>query len=78
MKVLKLREYRESLKMSQRQVAEAINTPQSNYWKWEKGISVPDANQIVLLCSLFECTPNDLFGFKGLHKVVITELKKID
>lgn len=63
--------------MTQRDVAEALNTPQSNYWKWEKGISMPDARQILQLCDIFNCTPNDLFGIKGVHTVAISDIKGI-
>lgn len=68
--VLRLREYREMNNMSQRDVSDLINTPQSNYWKWENGKSLPDAKQILQLCEIFNCSPNDLFGFKGVHAVV--------
>lgn len=70
MNELRLKEFRESLKMSQRDVASALGIAQAHYWKWEKGKSFPNAKQILLLCELFNCTPNDLFGFKGVYKVV--------
>lgn len=75
MKVLKLREYRESLKMSQRDVASAMNITQAYYWKWENGKGLPDAKQILQLCDIFNCSPNDLFGFKGLHSVVVSKTR---
>ncbi|MFA7376089.1 MAG: helix-turn-helix transcriptional regulator [Acholeplasmataceae bacterium] len=70
MTILKLKEYRESLKISQRELANLLEITQAHYWKWEKGLSLPNAKQIVRLCEIFKCTPNDLFGFRGVHEVV--------
>lgn len=76
MNVLRLKEYRQSLKMSQREVASAMKITQAYYWKWENGKSLPDAKQILDLCDIFKCTPNDLFGIKGVHKVAMDKLRK--
>lgn len=73
---LRLKEFRELSKMSQRDVSELMNTPQSNYWKWEKGISMPDAEQIIKLCNIFNCTPNDLFGIKGVVKITQASIRE--
>lgn len=75
MKTLKLEEFREAAKLSQREVARMLDIAHSYYWKWEKGKSFPNAKQIMKLCDIFNCTPNDLFGIKGVHAVKISELK---
>lgn len=72
---LKLKEFREAYKFSQREIANKLNMTQANYWLWEKGKSFPNAKQIMQLCEIFKCTPNDLFGIKGVHAVKISELK---
>lgn len=69
MVTLRLKEYRESLKMSQRDIADKLNMTQANYWLWEKGKSFPNAKQIKQLCNIFKCTPNDLFGIHGLYEI---------
>jgi transcriptional regulator with XRE-family HTH domain len=69
-----LKEFRERAKMSQRDVANALDTAQPHYCRWENGKTFPNAKQIVQLCELFKCTPNDLFGFKGVYKVLGAEL----
>lgn len=74
MDVLRLKQYREMSKMTQRDVSSALNITQAAYWKWEKGKSSPNANQILNLCELFNCSPNDLFGFKGVYKLLGAEL----
>lgn len=62
MNELRLKEYRKGAKMSQSDVAEALNVTQSNYSLLETGKSLPNAKQILQLCGIFKCTPNDLFG----------------
>lgn len=67
---LRLKEFRVKERMSQRELATMLEMTQANYWLWEKGKSFPNAKQIIRLCEIFKCTPNDLFGFKGVHQVV--------
>lgn len=74
MNVLRLKEYRENKNMSQREVAEILNISQASYWGWENGKASPNPKQILKLCKVFDCTPNDLFGFKGVYKVLGAEL----
>jgi len=75
MERLRLKEYRETLKLSQSDVAEMFGLTQQAYSRWEKGLSFPNAQQIIKLCEIFKCTPNDLFGIKGVHQVVSAKLR---
>lgn len=74
MNELRLRVIRESLNMTQRDVSGKLDIAQAHYWKWEKGLSSPNAKQILQLCEIFKCTPNDLFGFKGDYLVTMDNL----
>lgn len=74
MNVLRLKEYREKLKFSQRDVARMMNITQAYYWYWEKGKNFPNANQIIELCRIFKCTPNDLFGIHGVFSASMSEI----
>lgn len=76
MSQLKLKEFRKKRKLSQRQVAEMLNMSQANYWRFEKGVSLPNSKQILQLSKIFDCTPNDLFGIKGSHIVAFDDLFK--
>lgn len=78
MSVLKLKEFRKKFKMSQRDVAQALNMSQQGYWRWENGTAFPNGEKILEMCELFRCTPNDLFGFRGVHTVVAAELDSED
>lgn len=70
MKILKLKEYRNSFRMTQSEISQLLNVSQSYYSRLEKGKNFPDALQILELCKIFKCTPNDLFGIKGVSKIV--------
>lgn len=74
MGVIKLKEYRLKSKLSQRDVASMMKISQPHYWSWEQGQYFPNAKQIVELCKIFKCSPNDLFGFKGVHVVTAEEV----
>ena len=74
MTVLKLKKYRELSKLSQREIAVLLDIAQAHYWNWEKGLSLPNAKQIIKLCQIFQCSPNDLFGFTGVYIVTSEEV----
>lgn len=69
MTVLKLKEYREKLNMSQRDIAKLLNISQPYYHAWETGAQIPNGKQILSLCDIFMCSPNDLFGWQGTYEV---------
>lgn len=74
MNVLKLKEFREKAKLSQITVAKKLGITQQAYSSLELGKSFPNAKQIIKLCEIFNCTPNNLFVFKGVHTVTSKEV----
>ena len=74
MSKLLLKDYRVKNGLFQREVADVLNVSQSHYHKLEVGKSLPNSAQILQLCELFRCTPNDLFGFYGDYKVMMNKL----
>lgn len=75
MDVIRLREFRKKRSLSQRDVASMLNISQPHYWSWENGEYYPNAKQILQLCEIFNCTPNDLFGIKGVHEIISAEIR---
>lgn len=71
---LRLKDYRLKLGMSQREVSDMMKITQAYYWKWEKGRSFPNAQQIIDLCKIYQCTPNDLFGIHGVYGVTMQRI----
>ena len=67
---LKLKEMRIKSRLSQREVANLLDMAQPHYCRWEQGKMFPNAKQIIKLCDIFKCSPNDLFGFRGIHEIV--------
>lgn len=74
MKVLRLKEYRKKAIMTQKEVAKAMNVTQAQYSRWENGINFPNPSEILDLCKLFNCTPNDIFGILGAMSVAFDPL----
>ena len=71
-----LREYRKKLKLTQSDVAKELNITQGQLSLFELGKSLLNANQILVLCELFKCSPNDLLGFRGVHTVTYAIIDK--
>ena len=59
---LKIKEYREELQLTQKQLADKIANVQRNVSNWENGASEPDCETIVKLADLFDITIDELFG----------------
>lgn len=58
----KLKERREQLKMTQRQVAAALEIAQPVYQRFEKGIFECNYSQLVAICKLFDISADYLLG----------------
>ncbi len=53
----KLRYYRESCALSQKQVADALNVERSTYTKYETGDSTPGLETVVKIARIFNVSP---------------------
>lgn len=74
MKTENIKLFRLENKLSQEHVAGVLKISQSQYSKFERGESLLNHKQIIVLCELYNCTPNDLLGFKGSLAVAIDPL----
>ena len=59
---LRIKEYREEMQLTQRELAEKIGNVQRNISNWENGASEPDCETMVRLVELFEISLDELFG----------------
>ena len=57
-----LKSIRETQKMSQEQVANALNVDRSTVTKWETGDSCPRGEMLTKLADTLHCTIDALFG----------------
>lgn len=59
---MRLRERRESLKISQIELAEKVGVTQNTISQWETGSRRPNIDMLVKLTEVFGCTADELLG----------------
>ena len=57
-----LKIFRKRKGLTQENVAEALNIVRQTVSKWEKGISVPDADMLIRLAEILDVSVNELIG----------------
>ncbi len=57
-----LRNLRKQKGLSQEELAERLHVVRQTISKWEKGLSVPDANILIRIAEIFETTVSTLLG----------------
>jgi len=70
---LKLRFYRESLGLTQPELAKMIGKSFRTVQSWEREESYPNAEAVWRLCELFNTDPNDLLGWNESHPVDVQD-----
>ncbi len=60
----RLKEARIQNKLGQAELAERCNVKQSCVSKWERGVTLPDAEMIVTLCEVLHESADYLLGIK--------------
>ena len=61
----RLRDLRNSLNLSQKQIANKLAISRQSVSKWEQGISLPQINYLVHLIKILNCNLEDLFSING-------------
>ena len=66
---LRIKEFREELRLTQKELADKINNVQRNVSNWENGTSEPDCETILQLAEIFDVPIDELFGrtFSGVE-----------
>lgn len=62
-----LKEARKRKKLTQRQLADAINAKHNSVSNWENDQNKPDPDTIELICGVLDISPNVLFGTGTQH-----------
>ncbi len=60
----KIKKLRKDNNMTQEDLAEKMNVSRQTVSKWETNIVIPDANNIVSICKLFNITTDELLDYK--------------
>lgn len=63
----RLRHLRKASKMTQLELAQAISVDIKTIGNWERGETVPDAEQVWNCAEALGCTPNDILGWHQSH-----------
>lgn len=63
-----IRTIREHHGLTLEQVDECLGTSKEFIFQLEKGLRVPNINQLISICGILNCTPNDILGFTKLSK----------
>ncbi|MFL0269359.1 helix-turn-helix domain-containing protein [Candidatus Clostridium radicumherbarum] len=63
-----LKTIRKSKGLSQEELAIRLNVVRQTISKWEKGLSVPDAEMLIRIAEVFETSVSELLGAKMLDK----------
>ena len=59
--IMRIRELREAVEMTQQQLADSMGVMQNAVSNWEHEVSLPRARQLPLLAQLLRCQIDDLF-----------------
>lgn len=62
MQLLRIKEIRQKIGMSQLELAEKIRVNQTAISQWERGAAYPACEKLPALASALDCTINDLFA----------------
>ncbi len=60
----RIRKYRESRSLTQKQLAQMLNVTSSRVSNWEQGINRPDADMLSDLCRALRVSPSDLLDVR--------------
>ena len=66
---LLIKEFREEMQLTQKELAEKLGNAQRNISNWESGASEPDCKNILMLAEIFDVSIDELFGRVPLSPV---------
>lgn len=69
-----LKTLRKQKGMSQEILAQQLNVVRQTISKWEKGLSVPDADMLIRIADLFDTSVSELLGNKMEQKENVSEV----
>ena len=71
----KIRNAREDMDLSQREIAERIPMNQSNYSKIERGVQEPSMEQLRRICQILRLDPRFLLGIDEFETISVEDIK---
>ena len=71
----KIRNRREDMDLSQREIAKLIPMNQSNYSKIERGMQEPSIEQLKRICQILKLDPRFLLGLDDFETISAADIK---
>ena len=71
----KIRNRREDMDLSQRDIAKLIPMNQSNYSKIERGLQEPSMEQLKRICQILKLDPRFLLGLNDFETISSADIK---
>lgn len=69
-----LKDFRKKRGLTQAEVANVLSLSQAQYYRLESGKSLLNSKQIMQLCELYRCSPNEILDFKLHYQIIMSEV----
>ena len=58
---------------SQKELADMLHKSPNVISNWERGINSPEVDLVETMCKIFQCSPNEIFGWEESQELVVLE-----
>ncbi len=72
----KIRKYRETQNLSQKEFAKLIGVSNARVSNWEQGLNRPDVDLLAIICTVLKVSPNELLDIE-IKTEISTEEKEL-
>lgn len=59
--------------LSQKQLADMLHKSPNVISNWERGINSPEVDLVETMCEIFNCSPNEMFGWEESKELTMIE-----
>jgi len=72
--MLRLREFRQKVRLSQTDLAKIIGVSRQMLWNYENNFSEPNIDTLAKIAIALDCSVDDLIDFKKIHDEISEEI----
>ena len=58
---------------SQKELADMLHKSPNVISNWERGINSPEVDLVETMCKIFQCSPNEIFGWEESQELAVLE-----
>ena len=59
--------------IKQQELADMLDRTKSVISNWERGINSPEVDLVETMCKIFQCSPNEIFGWEESQELAVLE-----